>query len=90
MSRQVSGPFRYAVRADSYLWAAQRHAAVPVKQAVIAPSALGLLHPADDLSTSREPAFAKIAARAEGTALAPARLGVRAAHSPAAQLSLMP
>ncbi|MFC4034338.1 cobalamin-independent methionine synthase II family protein [Streptomyces polygonati] len=45
LPRLVSGPFRYAVRADSYLRAAQRYANVPVKQAVIAPSALSLLYP---------------------------------------------
>jgi 5-methyltetrahydropteroyltriglutamate--homocysteine methyltransferase len=39
------GPFRYQVRADSYLRRAQRFASVPVKQAVIAPSALSLLYP---------------------------------------------
>jgi 5-methyltetrahydropteroyltriglutamate--homocysteine methyltransferase len=50
-SRQLpalsAGPFAYQVHADTYLKAAQRHATVPVKQAVIAPSALSLLYPAD-------------------------------------------
>ncbi|MEU3874432.1 MULTISPECIES: cobalamin-independent methionine synthase II family protein [Streptomyces] len=41
----TSGPFRYGVRAATYLRAAQAHATVPVKQAVIAPSALSLLYP---------------------------------------------
>jgi 5-methyltetrahydropteroyltriglutamate--homocysteine methyltransferase len=40
-----SGPFAYGVHAESFLKAAQRHADVPVKQAVIAPSALSLLYP---------------------------------------------
>ncbi|MGW4471841.1 cobalamin-independent methionine synthase II family protein [Nonomuraea sp. NPDC004354] len=46
LPRLTAGPFRYAVRAEQYLRAAQRHATVPVKQAVIAPSALSLLYPA--------------------------------------------
>lgn len=41
----TAGPFRYATRSESYVRAAQRHATVPVKQAVIAPSALSLLYP---------------------------------------------
>ncbi|WP_456248441.1 cobalamin-independent methionine synthase II family protein [Longispora urticae] len=47
LPRLVSGPFRYNVHADEYLVAAQRIATVPVKQAVIAPSALSLFYPAD-------------------------------------------
>ncbi|MEC3994850.1 cobalamin-independent methionine synthase II family protein [Actinacidiphila sp. DG2A-62] len=42
----TQGPFRYQVHADSYLAAAKRHTTLPVKQAVIAPSALSLLYPA--------------------------------------------
>ncbi|WP_433332298.1 5-methyltetrahydropteroyltriglutamate--homocysteine methyltransferase [Spirillospora sp. CA-294931] len=49
LPRLTAGPFRYQVHADHYLRAAQRHATVPVKQAVIAPSALSLLYPADGL-----------------------------------------
>ncbi|HEX2316437.1 MAG TPA: cobalamin-independent methionine synthase II family protein [Thermomonospora sp.] len=49
LPRLAAGPFRYGVHADGYLRAAQRHATVPVKQAVIAPSALSLLYPADGL-----------------------------------------
>lgn len=49
MPRLTSGPFRYKRYADSYLDVAQRHAAVPVKQAVISPSALSLMYPADGL-----------------------------------------
>ncbi|NUR24614.1 MAG: 5-methyltetrahydropteroyltriglutamate--homocysteine methyltransferase, partial [Catenulispora sp.] len=41
----TGGPFRYQQHADGYLKAALRHATVPVKQAVIAPSALSLLYP---------------------------------------------
>ncbi|MYS20641.1 5-methyltetrahydropteroyltriglutamate--homocysteine methyltransferase [Streptomyces sp. DvalAA-14] len=45
LPRLVSGPFRYTVRAARYLRAAQGVASVPVKQAVIAPSALSLFYP---------------------------------------------
>ena len=46
MPRLTAGPFRYARRADDYLDVALRHAHVPVKQAVISPSALSLMYPA--------------------------------------------
>ncbi len=46
LPRLTAGPFRYRTYADAYLLAAQQHASVPVKQAVIAPSALSLLYPA--------------------------------------------
>ena len=49
LPRLVQSPFRYAAHADSYLRAAQGHAKVPVKQAVIAPSALSLFYPQDEL-----------------------------------------
>jgi 5-methyltetrahydropteroyltriglutamate--homocysteine methyltransferase len=46
MLRLTSGPFRYQRYADSFLDMAMRHAHVPVKQAVISPSALSLMYPA--------------------------------------------
>jgi len=49
MPRLTSGPFRYQRYADAYLELAQRFAHVPVKQAVISPSALSLLYPQDEL-----------------------------------------
>jgi 5-methyltetrahydropteroyltriglutamate--homocysteine methyltransferase len=49
LPRLTSGPFRYSVHASSYLKAAQRLTAKPVKQAVIAASALSLLYPQDGL-----------------------------------------
>ncbi|MCE9566147.1 MAG: cobalamin-independent methionine synthase II family protein [Planctomycetes bacterium] len=49
MPRLTAGPFRYARYADSYLDVALRYAHKPVKQAVISPSALSLLYPADEL-----------------------------------------
>jgi len=51
MPRLVDGPFRYWRRADQYLETALRYATVPVKQAVISPSALSLMYPPIDLDT---------------------------------------
>jgi 5-methyltetrahydropteroyltriglutamate--homocysteine methyltransferase len=45
----TGGPFRYARQAGTYLDVALRHAHVPVKQAVISPSALSLMYPADGI-----------------------------------------
>jgi 5-methyltetrahydropteroyltriglutamate--homocysteine methyltransferase len=45
MPRLTAGPFRYKRYADAYLDAALRYARVPLKQAVISPSALSLLYP---------------------------------------------
>jgi len=47
--RLTAGPFRYRQRADTYLRDALDIAHVPVKQAVISPSALSLMYPPDDL-----------------------------------------
>jgi 5-methyltetrahydropteroyltriglutamate--homocysteine methyltransferase len=49
MLRLTNGPFRYVRRADAYLEVAQRYARVPVKQAVISPSALSLMYPPQEL-----------------------------------------
>jgi 5-methyltetrahydropteroyltriglutamate--homocysteine methyltransferase len=46
MPRLTAGPFRYRRHADSFLERALRYARVPVKQAVISPSALSLMYPA--------------------------------------------
>jgi len=62
----TAGPFRYRVRAEQYLRAAQRYARVPVKQAVIAPSALSLLYPAEPIgSYPRETFLDDLADQAE-------------------------
>ena len=53
----TEGPFRYQVHAETYLRAALAHATVPVKQAVIAPSALSLLYPAAGLDGYRREDF---------------------------------
>ena len=47
LPRLTGGPFRYALHAGTYLARAQSIARVPVKQAVIAPSALSLVYPQD-------------------------------------------
>jgi len=49
MLRLTEGPFRYKRYADSYLEVAQRYTHVPVKQAIISPSALSLMYPADGI-----------------------------------------
>jgi 5-methyltetrahydropteroyltriglutamate--homocysteine methyltransferase len=45
LPRLTAGPFRYARHADAYLQLARRFARVPVKQPVIAASALSLIYP---------------------------------------------
>src|SRR5581483_5807681 len=50
MLRVTRGPFRYQHYADAYLDVALRHAHVPVKQAVISPSALSLMYGADEIA----------------------------------------
>src|SRR5688572_12996821 len=49
MPRLTAGPFRYQRYADSYLDVAKRYAHLPLKQAVISPSALSLMYPADGI-----------------------------------------
>ncbi|MGH7322502.1 MAG: 5-methyltetrahydropteroyltriglutamate--homocysteine methyltransferase [Candidatus Rokuibacteriota bacterium] len=49
MPRLTRGPFRYKRYADSYLDVAMRYAHMPLKQAVISPSALSLMYPADGI-----------------------------------------
>src|SRR3984893_18179751 len=49
LSRLPHGPFRYRRYADCYLDVAMRYAHVPVKQAVISPSALSLMYPAEKI-----------------------------------------
>ncbi|MEP6685338.1 MAG: cobalamin-independent methionine synthase II family protein [Verrucomicrobiota bacterium] len=44
--RLTAGPFRYLMRADQFIDVAKRYAHVPLKQAVISPSALSLMYPA--------------------------------------------
>lgn len=49
MPRLTAGPFRYMRYADEYLDMALRYAHVPVKQAVISPSALSLMYPPEGI-----------------------------------------
>src|ERR1700719_2091532 len=49
LSRLTGGPFRYRRYADAYLDVAMRYTHVPVKQAVISPSALSLMYPAESI-----------------------------------------
>ena len=49
MLRLTGGPFRYRMHAESYLETTLRYARVPVKQAVISPSALSLMYPPDEI-----------------------------------------
>src|SRR6266498_2757362 len=49
LPRLTAGPFRYARHADGYLELARRYARVPVKQPVIAASALSLIYPPDGI-----------------------------------------
>jgi 5-methyltetrahydropteroyltriglutamate--homocysteine methyltransferase len=49
MPRLTAGPFRYKRYADEFMDVALRYTALPVKQAVISPSALSLMYPAEGL-----------------------------------------
>lgn len=50
LPRLTAGPFRYATTTETYLRTALKFATVPVKQPVIAPSALSLIYPADGIA----------------------------------------
>src|SRR5688572_2538176 len=49
MPTLTGGPFKYKRYADAYLDVANRYASRPLKQAVISPSALSLMYPADGI-----------------------------------------
>jgi 5-methyltetrahydropteroyltriglutamate--homocysteine methyltransferase len=49
MPRLASGPFRYKRYADAFMLEAMAFTQLPVKQAVISPSALSLMYPAEGL-----------------------------------------
>lgn len=57
LPKLTSGPFRAGKYADGYLVAAKRYAHVPVKQAVIAASALSLIYPQDGIDAYPREAF---------------------------------
>jgi 5-methyltetrahydropteroyltriglutamate--homocysteine methyltransferase len=49
MPRLTAGPFRYRYYADCFIDAARKYTQLPLKQAVISPSALSLMYPAHDI-----------------------------------------
>jgi len=57
MPRLTHGPFRYLRYADRYLEEAMSRTHLPVKQAVISPSALSLMYPADGIPGYPREAF---------------------------------
>jgi len=57
LPRLTKGPFRYAQHAAAYLVAARQYTTRPLKQAVIAPSALSLLYPPSGLPGYPREAF---------------------------------
>src|SRR5688572_2520586 len=57
MPKLVDGPFRYRSYADAYLAEARRNTQLPVKQAVISPSALSLMYPAEGIAGYTREAF---------------------------------
>ena len=61
MPRLTGGPFHYKRYADIYLQRARRHTDAPLKQAVISPSALSLMYPAEGIpGYSREQFIAEL------------------------------
>ena len=57
MPRLAEGPFRYRRYADRFIAAARRYTTLPLKQAVIAPSALSLMYPEKELPDYTREAF---------------------------------
>src|SRR6201989_2234833 len=57
LPRLTSGPFRYAVHADSYFRAARALTQRPLKQAVISASAMSLLYPTNGIPGYSRDAF---------------------------------
>jgi 5-methyltetrahydropteroyltriglutamate--homocysteine methyltransferase len=57
MLRLTEGPFRYHTPVDRYLDVALKYAQRPVKQAVISPSALSLMYPAEPIPDYSREAF---------------------------------
>lgn len=74
--RLTQGPFHYMRYADAFLEEAMRHANLPVKQAVIAPSALSLMYPEEEIpGYSREAFLASVLDEHEREVRACLRLG---------------
>lgn len=49
LPRLTKGPFRYSTYTGGYVTAARKHTKLPLKQAVIAPSAISLIYPNDGI-----------------------------------------
>lgn len=49
LPRLTEGPFRYGTYSGQFVAHARKHTSLPLKQAVIAPSALSLLYPQDEI-----------------------------------------
>lgn len=49
LPRLTAGPFRYTTYSGAYVASARKHAGRPVKQAVIAPSAISLIYPREGI-----------------------------------------
>jgi 5-methyltetrahydropteroyltriglutamate--homocysteine methyltransferase len=66
LPRLTAAPFRYGVRAATFLQVARRFTALPIKQAVISASALSLLYPSEPIAGySREEFLADLVDEAE-------------------------
>jgi 5-methyltetrahydropteroyltriglutamate--homocysteine methyltransferase len=59
LPKLTAGPFRYGIRASSYLKSALRYAHRPLKQAVISASALSLLYPREEIANYSRDTFVK-------------------------------
>ena len=57
LPRLTEGPFRYTTYSGDYVTHAKRHTNLPVKQAVIAPSAISLIYPQDGIEGYPQEAF---------------------------------
>lgn len=53
----TAGPFRYGTNAGQFVTQARKHTAMPLKQAVISPSAMALLYPQDGIDGYPREAF---------------------------------
>ena len=57
LPKLLSGPFRYKTYASTYLKAAKKFTRIPIKQAVISPSALSLLYPFEGIANYTQEEF---------------------------------
>ena len=57
LPRLTKGPFRYTTYSGAYVTQAKSHTNLPIKQAVIAPSAISLIYPQDGIDGYPQEAF---------------------------------